>query len=263
MGGRDPSAELCFGRRRAGSPPYEPVTTSHGLRGYERWLRSLLRSLRLAPSPLTVRRFSCHCLSRDGGCGGILRLAAGARRRDGCCERWGSAKVTVDDIATEAGCSRATALPAVPRRQGRPLRGAAPARDRGVLRRADRPPRRGRRLRGPLVRGVVARHPGAAGRRAPPADAGLASPARSLADLTVDGLPRIFASPTVVPHAVVRPVHRARAARPSWPSGWPASSSPTSSRPLATSTSATRRRPTRLRRARSSCPRSPSLPIRR
>lgn len=25
-----------------------------------------------------------------------------------CCERWGVAKVTVDDIATEAGCSRAT-----------------------------------------------------------------------------------------------------------------------------------------------------------
>ena len=32
-----------------------------------------------------------------------------------CCERWGIAKVTVDDIATEAGVSRAT-LPPVPRR---------------------------------------------------------------------------------------------------------------------------------------------------
>ncbi len=25
-----------------------------------------------------------------------------------CCERWGMAKVTIDDIAAEAGCSRAT-----------------------------------------------------------------------------------------------------------------------------------------------------------
>ena len=53
------------------------------------------------------------------------------------------------------------------------------------------------RLRGPAGARRRRRDPGTPGRRAPAADARRRSPARCVADLTVDGLPRIFDSATI------------------------------------------------------------------
>ena len=54
-----------------------------------------------------MRHLACHCLSVAAmpGDPAVRRVLDAARD---CCERWGRSKITVDDIATEAGVSRAT-----------------------------------------------------------------------------------------------------------------------------------------------------------
>ena len=131
-----------------------------------------------------------------------------------CCERWGVAKVTVDDIAAASRRVAGHAVPAVPRRQGRAVRGAARARARRVLHPLTR---RGRRTRRP--RGTARAHR----RRTPPASCAaddhlalmLASePGETLSQLTVDGLPRIIRMATEYLTPLVAPyLDRANAAR--------------------------------------------------
>ena len=58
----------------------------------------------------TVRRFRLT-ISIVSDAGLVIDLSLEDRVLDAvkaCCERWGMAKVTIDDIAAEAGCSRAT-----------------------------------------------------------------------------------------------------------------------------------------------------------
>ena len=69
-----------------------------------------------------------------------------------CCERWGFDRVTVDDIAAEAGISRATALPPVPRRQGRLFEALRSRETQDFFVELERPRGRGRRPRGPRGR---------------------------------------------------------------------------------------------------------------
>ena len=90
-----------------------------------------------------------------------------------CCERWGMAKVTVDDIAAEARCLPGDPVPPVPGRQGQHVRSAAGALDQGVLRRARRAPPRRPGYEDLLVRVVVAATRALQRRRAPSAHARL------------------------------------------------------------------------------------------
>ena len=83
---------------------------------------------------LTMRRILSYCLRMQ------VRPALDAETRvldaaKQCCERWGIAKVTIDDIAADVRRLPGDDLPDVPRRQGRAVRGPAGARAGGVLRR--------------------------------------------------------------------------------------------------------------------------------
>ena len=119
------------------------------------------------------------------------------------------AKVTVDDIAAEAGVLAGHPLPPVPRRQGRPVRGPAPAASTRTSSPGSTAHLGRRRLaRGPRwsARSVAATR-AAPRRRAPPADAGRRA-RRDVHDLTVDGLPVIIASATAFLGPWFAPLHR-------------------------------------------------------
>ena len=140
------------------------------------------RSERPRSRRLTMRRISSYCLIRaevDGHLRPVRRAGRGrrrgprARRGQACCERWGIAKVTIDDIAADSGRVAGDAVPAVPRRQGRPVRGAAGARARGVLHRLRGQVEGADVARGPARAHRRLRHPRAARRRPPRADAGV------------------------------------------------------------------------------------------
>ena len=159
-----------------------------------------------------------------------------------CCEKWGIAKVTVEDIAAESGVSRATIYRMFPGGKD-VLFEAMRVREledffallRSQVEGADS-------LEDLLVRTVVA------ATRELRADDHLAlmlasEPGTVLSDLTVEGLPRIirFANAFLAPLADAVPPAVGVARRRS--TCWPASPSATSSRRATTSTSATRRRP--------------------
>ena len=123
-----------------------------------------------------------------------------------CCERWGIAKVTIEDIAAEAGVSRATLYRLFPggkdvlfdalrvreledffTRLSASLDGAVDSR---------RPPRAHRR----------ARHARTARRPPPRADAGRPSPGETRRQLTVDGACRASSAwpPLFLPRSSIR-----------------------------------------------------------
>ena len=113
-----------------------------------------------------------------------------------CCERWGMAKVTIDDIASEAGCSRATIYRLFPGGKDNLYEALRQRESREFFARLNAHLAEANGYEDMLVRGVVA------ATQALRADEHLqlmlaSQPGEVLADMTLDGLPRIFDSATI------------------------------------------------------------------
>jgi AcrR family transcriptional regulator len=114
-----------------------------------------------------------------------------------CCERWGMAKVTIDDIASEAGCSRATVYRLFPGGKDNLYEALRKRETRDFFNELNGHLADANGYEDLLVRGVVA------ATQALRADEHLqlmlaSQPGELLADMTMDGLPRIFDSATIV-----------------------------------------------------------------
>jgi AcrR family transcriptional regulator len=110
-----------------------------------------------------------------------------------CCERWGRAKVTVDDIAAEAGCSRATIYRLFPGGRDNLFEALRAREHAEFFTRLDGHLAGATSLEDLVVRGLVA------ATRALRDDEHLrlvlaADPGETVNDLTVEGLPKIAAS---------------------------------------------------------------------
>ena len=113
-----------------------------------------------------------------------------------CCERWGMAKVTIDDIAAEAGCSRATVYRLFPGGKDNIYETLRQRENREFFAELNAHLAEANGYEDLLVRGVVA------ATQALRADEHLqlmlaSQPGDVVADMTMDGLPRIFDSATV------------------------------------------------------------------
>ena len=114
-----------------------------------------------------------------------------------CCERWGMAKVTIDDIDSEAGCSRATVYRLFPGGKDNMYEALRQRETRDFFNELNGHLAEANGYEDLLVRGVVA------ATQALRADEHLqlmlaSQPGELLADMTMDGLPRIFDSATIV-----------------------------------------------------------------
>ena len=114
-----------------------------------------------------------------------------------CCGRWGMAKVTIDDIANEAGCSRATVYRLFPGGKDFIYEALRQRENREFFAKLNGHLAEANGYEDLLVRGVVA------ATQALRADEHLqlmlaSQPGELLADMTMDGLPRIFDSATIV-----------------------------------------------------------------
>ena len=113
-----------------------------------------------------------------------------------CCERWGMAKVTVDDIAAEAGISRATLYRLFPGGKDVLYEALRRRDERGLLHRA-RGPRRPGRLAGAICSCASSWRPPAQLRADEHLQVMLASrPGEVAMSLSFDGLPVIFETAT-------------------------------------------------------------------
>ena len=113
-----------------------------------------------------------------------------------CCERWGMAKVTIDDIANEAGCSRATVYRLFPGGKDYIYEALRQRENREFFAELNAHLVEANGYEDLLVRGLVA------ATRALRADEHLqlmlaSQPGEVLANMTLDGLPRIFDSATI------------------------------------------------------------------
>jgi AcrR family transcriptional regulator len=114
-----------------------------------------------------------------------------------CCERWGMAKVTIDDIANETGCSRATVYRLFPGGKDNIYEALRLRENREFFAQLNAHLADANGYEDLLVRGLVA------ATQALRADEHLqlmlaSQPGEVLADMTFDGLPRIFDSATIV-----------------------------------------------------------------
>jgi len=110
-----------------------------------------------------------------------------------CCERWGMAKVTIEDIAAEAGTSRATVYRLFPGGKDNIYEALRQRESRDFFSELNSHLAEANGYEDLLVRGVVA------ATQALRADEHLqlmlaSQPGEVLADMTIDGLPRIFDS---------------------------------------------------------------------
>ncbi len=113
-----------------------------------------------------------------------------------CCERWGMAKVTIDDIANEAGCSRATVYRLFPGGKDYIYEALRQRENREFFAELNAHLVEANGYEDLLVRGLVA------ATQALRADEHLqlmlaSQPGEVLANMTLDGLPRIFDSATI------------------------------------------------------------------
>ena len=113
-----------------------------------------------------------------------------------CCERWGMAKVTIDDIASEAGCSRATVYRLFPGGKDNIYEALRQRENRVFFAKLNAHLAEANGYEDLLVRGLVA------ATQALRADEHLqlmlaSQPGEVLADMTIDGLPRIFDSASI------------------------------------------------------------------
>jgi AcrR family transcriptional regulator len=113
-----------------------------------------------------------------------------------CCERWGMAKVTIDDIAAEAGCSRATVYRLFPGGKDNIYETLRQRENREFFAKLNAHLAEANGYEDLLIRGVVA------ATQALRADEHLqlmlaSQPGELLADMSFDGLPRIFDSATI------------------------------------------------------------------
>jgi AcrR family transcriptional regulator len=113
-----------------------------------------------------------------------------------CCERWGMAKVTIDDIAAEARCSRATVYRLFPGGKDNIYETLRQRENREFFAELNAHLAEANGYEDLLIRGVVA------ATQALRADEHLqlmlaSQPGELLADMSFDGLPRIFDSATV------------------------------------------------------------------
>ena len=155
----------------------------------------------------------------------VERVIGAAKR---CCERWGRAKVTVDDIATEAGFSRATVYRLFPGGRDNLFEALRQRETEDFFAALSQTLAGATSFEDLLVRAVVN------ATRALREDEHLrlmlaTEPGEIVHELTVHGLPVILRVATDFLTPVVRRPTSTRPARPSWPSCSAASSSPTSS----------------------------------
>jgi AcrR family transcriptional regulator len=144
----------------------------------------------------TVRQFSSYHLSVPEV---LLDLTLEDRVLDAakaCCERWGMAKVTVDDIAAEARCSRATVYRLFPGGKDNLYEALRQRSTREFFSELDAHLAEATSYEELLVRGLVA------ATRALRDDEHLqlmlaSSPGEVMTELTVAGLPRIFDAATL------------------------------------------------------------------
>jgi len=113
-----------------------------------------------------------------------------------CCERWGMAKVTIDDIAAEARCSRATVYRLFPGGKDNIYETLRQRENREFFAKLNAHLAEANGYEDLLIRGVVA------ATQALRADEHLqlmlaSQPGELLADMSFDGLPRIFDSATI------------------------------------------------------------------